>query len=80
MMRSRWFGLSRLGVVGVVLVSLLAGSPVVRAQDQEEKPYHEPGIIFIEDRKPYIEWIAGTLIILVCLLVAFKNPHRSHLD
>ena len=51
-----------------------------RAADEAEKPFEEPGIAYAARRDPYIEWIAGTLIILACLFVAFKNPHRTHLD
>jgi len=61
---------------------LLLGVSVApgRAQDAEERPLREQGINYLDLNKPYIEWTAGTLIIIVCLLVMFKNPHRSHLD
>ncbi len=71
--------LGRLGSAVIVTLALLGTPLAARAQD-EVQPFREPGIIFAEERKPYIEWIAGTLIILACLLVALKNPRRSHLD
>jgi hypothetical protein len=48
--------------------------------DAKNKPFREPGIEYIEHRGAYIQWLAGALIIAACLFVAFKNPHRSHLD
>lgn len=68
-----WF---RLAAAGVVSLALLAAP--VRAED--EKPFQEPGIAFAEREKPYIQWLAGILIVAACLLIAFKNPHRTHLD
>jgi hypothetical protein len=79
MIRVRQSRFRRLGGAAVVALALLGAPLSARAQD-EEKPFREPGIIFMDERKAYIEWIAGSLIGLVCLLVAFKNPRRSHLD
>ena len=58
-------------VIGLVLLAIPA-----LAQDT----FREPGIIYLDDEKPYIQWIAGVLIVLACLLIALKNPHRSHTD
>ena len=79
MVRVRWSRLKRLGSAVVVALALLSGPLTARADD-EAPPPREPGIIYTEEGKPYIQWIAGTLIVLACLLVAFKNPRRSHLD
>lgn len=79
MMRGPGLRWRRLGQVAVLALAFFAAPPAARAQD-EEKPYREPGLLLMEQRKPYIEWIAGTLIVLACLLVAMKNPRRSHLD
>jgi hypothetical protein len=54
--------------------------PARAADEPADKPFEEPGISYVARREPYIEWIAGTLIIVACLFVAFKNPHRTHLD
>lgn len=78
MMRRRPFRLLRLGVVSIIGLALLAAP--APAQEQKPPPFREPGISFKTERKPYIEWIAGVLIVMACLIIAFKNPHRSHLD
>lgn len=78
MMRRRPFRFFRLGVVGIIGLALLTAPAL--AQEEKPAPFREPGISFKTEQKPYIEWIAGTLIVLACLIVAFKNPHRSHLD
>lgn len=53
----------------------------VRAQEEEDTgPFREPGIAYKESRRPYIQWLAGSLIIIACLLAGAKNPHRTHLD
>ena len=63
----------------VVTVGVLFVVPA-RAEEPADKPFEEPGITYLQRRDPYIEWIAGTLLAAACLIVAFKNPHRTHLD
>jgi hypothetical protein len=78
MMRLRSSKLARLGAVVITALALFA-TPAL-AQEKEEKPFEEPGIAFLPRSDPYIQWIAGTVIVAACLFVAFKNPHRTHLD
>lgn len=71
--------LRRLAVVAVT--SILFFSPASFGQEEEAKgPFREPGITYREVQKPLLAWVAGMLIVVACLLVAAKNPHRSHLD
>lgn len=81
-MRLLRFGWLRSVCVTAILVVLLAAPAAAQYGDEDEDtgPFREPGISYKTDAKPYVPWIAGTLIILACLLVAFKNPHRTHLD
>lgn len=60
----------------VLCLALTTGVPA-RA---EETRFQEPGVSYLEERGPYLEWGLGALIVIACLLIAFKNPHRSHLD
>jgi len=69
--------LAHLGAVIAILAWLVIPAP---AQESAEKPFEEPGVTFLARSDPYIQWIAGTVIVAACLFVAFKNPHRSHLD
>ena len=78
MMRTTLRRMARRGIVALTVLFLWAVP--ARAAEEPEKPFEEPGILYVAHRDPYIEWIAGTLIILACLIVAFKNPHRTHLD
>jgi hypothetical protein len=68
-----------LALVSAVLFVGPLASPAT-AQDDEDERYREPDIRYREFRKPYIEWLAGTVLIVACLVVSAKNPHRSHLD
>ncbi len=77
-MSQYWQKLMRIGLICVVTLALFA--PPAMAADDDDGRYREPNISYLEFRKPYIEWIAGTLIIIACVLIAFKNPHRTHLD
>jgi hypothetical protein len=78
MMRLRLSKLARLGAAALTALALFAAPAL--AQEKEEKPFEEPGIAFLPRSDPYIQWIAGTVIVAACLFVAFKNPHRTHLD
>jgi hypothetical protein len=78
-MRYRWLRPVRAWLATFLIVFILA-APALAQDDDEKKPFREPGIRYLEHRKPYVEWLAGSVIIIACLLIAFKNPHRSHLD
>jgi hypothetical protein len=69
----------RLALVALTALIFLAG-PARAAEEPAEKPFEEPGISYLERRDPYIEWIAGAVLAAACISVAFKNPHRTHLD
>lgn len=77
-MRFRFTKFARAALAATVAL-LLAVAPA-RAQDDDGAPFREPGISYMQYQKPYLPWVAGTLIIVACLFIAFKNPHRSHLD
>jgi len=65
----------------LVLGLALFASPV---QAEDEGPFHEPGISYKHEddygSKLYIDYACAAAIIVACLIVAAKNPHRSHLD
>ena len=77
-MRFRFTKLIRL-VLAATVGLLLTVAPA-RAADDNGQPWRDPKINYIQYEKPYLPWVAGTLIIVACLLISFKNPHRSYLD
>lgn len=58
----------------VILVSCFVAAPGYAA----DPPFKEEGIQYLPAREPYIEWLIGTAIVLACVGLAFKNPHRLH--
>ncbi len=65
-------------LAAVVLALGMWAAPAA-AQDKPKK-FQEPGIVYAERSAQYIQWIAGALIVAAVMVVAIKNPHRSHLD
>lgn len=60
--------------------ALIAATPVIAfAADDDEKlpPFDVAGL---PHTRIWVPWLAAFLIMAVCLLVALKNPRRSHLD
>lgn len=47
---------------------------------QEEKPWTEPGLQYLETARPLAQWGLGILFIILMAFCGFKNPHRTHLD
>lgn len=78
-MRKRPFALARAGLAVLMTLAMLV-SPAIADDDTENQPFHEPGIMYRDHSKPYIPILFACLIAGAVLLVAFKNPHRSHLD
>jgi hypothetical protein len=61
-----------------LLVFLLTAVPALA--QEEEKPWVEPGLNMLDAEKPWAQWLLGFFFIVACAAIAFKNPHRSHLD
>lgn len=75
-MASAWPRIARFGVVLLLFVIVLA-QPAI-AQDDEDVPYVD--VPALEFTRPWIQWLFGAGFIIACMLIAFKNPHRTHLD
>ncbi len=71
--RFRWLG-------PLVLFCAVLAAPVRAQEEEQEVQFQEPGITYKAVEKPYIQWVAGLVIVLAVFAVAFKNPHRTHLD
>ena len=64
-------------VVQFAVAAVLLAVPAL-AQDEEEKPWNYVPVL--EYEKEIFQWIAAVLFMVGCVAIAFKNPHRSHLD
>lgn len=64
-----------LPVVGVLLWT---AAPALAA-DEKEKPFYQ-GVQALEPGYNWIAWLVAFAFILATVGVAFKNPHRTHLD
>jgi hypothetical protein len=67
---------SRGAALGALTAMGILGGKVstVLAQFQEQGPPQLP------DKPPTWAWVIGGLFLAACLVVAFKNPKRSHLN
>ena len=73
----RFLRLSLLRALCAGLMVLLSVSPAL-AQPEDEKPFYD--VNTKEHVKPFIPWTIAVGFTAACLLIAVKNPHRSHLD
>jgi hypothetical protein len=64
----------RLRRAAALLLTLTTALPALA----EDQPYSD--VPLTEVSGPYIQWIFLALFTVLTLLVAFKNPHRTHLD
>ncbi len=68
----------RVGVRVGLLVIMLAGPAFGQIDsDPSERWLDVPAL---EWEKPWLQWLTAAGFVAFCLLPAFKNPHRSHLD
>ncbi|MBK9129217.1 MAG: hypothetical protein IPM13_15655 [Phycisphaerales bacterium] len=80
MLRSGWKSLCRWTLAAAV--ALACAAPTLAADDEDTGPFREPGLSYrsADPYKPYIDWGFAALLIAAAAIIAFKNPHRSHLD
>lgn len=70
--------LARWASAAVVGFSFLA--PPAVAQESKTDPQPPFDVSGLPRKKQIVPWIFAFLFVALCLLVALKNPHRSHLD
>jgi hypothetical protein len=61
------------------ILSLAFVAPPALAQDDEEQP-PPYDVTAIKRERQWVPWVAAFLFATAVILVAFKNPHRTHLD
>lgn len=62
----------------VGLILLVGSAAPVLAQEAKEERYLD--VPHAEFGTPWLQWVVGSLFIILVVGIAFKNPHRSHLD
>ena len=72
--RSGWICL---GLAAGFLLLICAVPALAQSTSSDEKWID---VTHLPWNKPWLQWLLATLFAVMCLLVAFKNPHRSHLD
>ena len=73
----RFLSLGRVRAFVVLLVLTLSVAPAL-AQPKDDEPFIDVDIK--EHVRPYVSWTIAVGFMIGCLLIGFKNPHRSHLD
>jgi hypothetical protein len=76
-MRKRRRPKLRLGVLLALLIAMFAPAALGADKDKDKPWYDVPAL---ESKRAWVPWIAAFLFTAGCALIAFKNPHRTHLD
>ncbi len=72
----RWVRLA----ITITMVLLITAGPALAADDDEDKPWFDPAVGRLTAEKPWLQWLVGVGFLVGVAAIAFKNPHRSHLD
>lgn len=73
--RPRW--LRTCAAAAVALWSLAAPAPAQKKGDEVLPPYDITGL---PHEKQWVPWVFAFLFLAGAAAIAFKNPHRTHLD
>ena len=65
--------------LALTLVLAIFAAPAFAQQNEDDdlRWYDVPAL---EQKRIWIPWVAAFLFTAGCVLIAFKNPHRTHLD
>lgn len=72
--RTHW---RRAALFGALLLSAFAPPSYAQKKIEVEEPYDVPGLT---RSKVIVPWIFAFIFAGGIILIAFKNPHRTHLD
>jgi hypothetical protein len=59
------------------IVALACSTAAPAETEEPQPPWDVPAM---KQTKVWVPWVVAFLFAAGCVLVAFKNPHRSHLD
>jgi hypothetical protein len=59
------------------MAALLLAVPGQAATDEKLPPYD---VVGLKHSRQWVPWIAAFLFLAAGVAIAFKNPHRTHLD
>jgi hypothetical protein len=73
---ARWWW----GVAAPATFVMLASVPGAFAQssDVDDTPFYD--VPALDDTRPWLQWLVGLVLVALCVGVALRNPHRTHLD
>ena len=74
---SRCSRLCRALVAALICVILASAALAQKGDEEKLPPFDVPGL---KHTKQWVPWVVAFLFAAGCVAVAFKNPHRSHLD
>ena len=73
--RSTWI---RVCVSLMLFLILFAIPGFAQNDDEDASPWYE--VPALDPAKPWLQWLLVVGFGAFCVLIAMKNPHRSHLD
>ena len=66
-------------VIAIALVGLtLVATASAQNNPDEDTPFYDVPVI--PARSPWPQWLIGAGFVGGCVVIALKNPHRTHLD
>ena len=71
---ARWW---RFGLLAAFVLLVLVEPSFAQDDEDKQRWYDVP---VLPQKKVWVPWLMAFLFALGCVGLAFKNPHRSHLD
>ncbi len=68
----------RLALALTLLLAIFAAPAFAQQNEDDDLRWYD--VPTLEQKRVWIPWVAAFLFTAGCVLIAFKNPHRTHLD
>lgn len=77
-MKRRHWRKRRLALALTLLLAIFAAPAFAQQNEDDDLRWYD--VPTLEQKRVWIPWVAAFLFTAGCVLIAFKNPHRTHLD